>query len=105
MLQNRIELFAVELEEQKVRVMRLLLLAAVTVLLGNTAVLVLTAAIVALAGETAWKIVLAGFAIFYLLAAIVAALFLRRELRSAPPAFQDTVAELGKDHEWLSGGN
>ena len=101
LLQNRVELFSVELEEQKVRLVRLLLMTAVTVFLGNTAVLVLTATVVVLAGEAARKPVLIGFSIFYVLAAVFAGLILRKELRSAPPPFQETVAELKKDSDWL----
>jgi uncharacterized membrane protein YqjE len=101
LLQNRVELFAVEVQEQKVRLVKILLLTALAVLLGNTAVLVVTATVVVLVGEEAWKPVLIGLAAFYTLAALAAGLILRRELRSAPAPFADTVSELKKDCECL----
>ncbi len=101
LLQNRIELFGVEIQEQKARLVRVLLLAAVTVFLGNTAILVLTATIVVLVGDEARTPVLVGLSAFYVLAAGIAGFLLRRELRSAPPPFEDTVSELKKDCEWL----
>ncbi len=101
LVQNRVELFAVEVQEQKVRLVRVLILAAVTVFLGNTALVVVTATIVVLAGDEARSAVLIGLSVFYLLAVAIAALALRRELHSAPPPFSDTVSELKKDCEWL----
>jgi uncharacterized membrane protein YqjE len=102
LVQNRIELFAVELQEQKVRLVKTLLLTALTVFLGNTAVLVLTATVVVLVGEEAFKFVLIGLSLFYSLAALAAGLLLRRELRSAPPPFADSMSELKKDCECLN---
>jgi uncharacterized membrane protein YqjE len=104
-LQNRLELFAIELEEQKVRVVRVLVLAGAAVFLANTALLAVSAAIVMLAGEQARLAVLISLSVIYILAALGAFLALRKELRSAPPPFQDTVAELKKDTDWLNPPN
>jgi uncharacterized membrane protein YqjE len=104
-LQNRIELFSVELEEQKVRVVRVLILAGAAIFLGNTALLAVSAAIVIMAGEAARLPVLIGLSVLYLLAALGAFLALRKELRSAPPPFRDTVAEIKKDVDWLDPRN
>jgi uncharacterized membrane protein YqjE len=102
LLQNRVELFALEVEEQKARLVRVLLLAALTVFLGNTAVLVITATIVVVVGPKARVPVLIGLSLFYVLAALLALLALRKEMAAAPPPFDDTVSELKKDREWLS---
>jgi uncharacterized membrane protein YqjE len=104
-LQNRLELFSVELEEQKVRGLRVLILAGAAIFLGNTALLVVSAVIVVIAGEQARLAVLIGLSILYILAALAAFLALRKELRSAPPPFHDTVAELKKDTDWLDPRN
>lgn len=104
-LQNRLELFAVELEEQKVRVVRVLVLAGAAVFLGNTALLAVSAAIVMLAGDQARLTVLISLSVIYILAALGAFLALRKELRSAPPPFKDTVTELKKDTDWLNPPN
>lgn len=104
-LQNRLSLFSVELEEQKVRVVRLLMLAGAAIFLGNTALLTVSATIVVVAGEAARVPVLIGLSVIYVAGALWAFLALRRELRSAPPPFQETVSELKKDTEWLNPPN
>jgi uncharacterized membrane protein YqjE len=101
LLKNRVELFGVELQEQKARLTKVLLLIAATAFLGNTAVLVVTGTIIYLAGDSARKPLLIGLSIFYVGAAVVAAVLLRRELRSARPPFEDSVSELKKDCDWL----
>jgi len=102
LLQNRIELFGVEIEEQKLRLVRLLALVAAVVFLANTAILVISATIVVLAGEAARVPVLVGLSVFYLLAALVAFLALRKELRGSSLPFEGSVSEIKKDREWLN---
>src|SRR5579872_6886820 len=91
LLQNRLELFSVELEEQKVRLVRVLLLAGAAIFLGNTALLAVSATIVLAVGEQARLPVLVGLSVAYVAAAVWAVLALRKELRSAPPPFQDSI--------------
>jgi uncharacterized membrane protein YqjE len=100
-LQNRIELFGVEVDQEKARLLRMLFLGAFTVLLLNTALLVVTATIVLLAGEGARIAVLIGLSLIYISAAGGIFLFLRKELRSSPSPFNGTISELKKDREWL----
>jgi uncharacterized membrane protein YqjE len=100
MVQNRVELLGVEIQEHKARAVRLLMLGGALAVAGNMAAIVVTAAVVVLAGEGVRGPVLIGLAVFYLLAALVLFLALRRELR-APPPFKATVDELKKDIEWL----
>jgi uncharacterized membrane protein YqjE len=104
-LQNRLELLSVELEEQKLRLVRVLVLAGAAIFLGNTALLAVSAIIVVLAGKEARLAVLIGLSVLYVLAALGAFLALRKELRSAPPPFRDSVAELKKDTDWLDPRN
>jgi uncharacterized membrane protein YqjE len=101
-LQNRLELFGVEVDLQKARLLRKLVLGAITVLLANTALLVATATIVVLVGEDARIAVLVGLSLVYTGAAVGMFLFLRKEIRSAPPPFNGTVSELKKDRDWLN---
>jgi uncharacterized membrane protein YqjE len=105
LLQNRVELFGVEIEEQKVRLVRLLVLGGLTVLLSCMALGVITATIVVLAGEKARGPVLIALSALYVLAAMAAFMALRKESRSAPPPFRDTISELKKDRDWLNPGN
>ncbi len=102
LLQNRVELFAVEVQEEKERLVRILVLAAVAVFLVNMAAMALTLAVVFLAGESARGPVLIGLTVIYLGAAVAAFVVLRRHLRSAPPPFNATISELKKDREWLN---
>ncbi len=79
LVQNRLELFSVELEEQKLRLIRVLMLTAAAIFLGNTALLVISATIVILAGERARLGVLIALCVIFLGGAIWAALVLRKE--------------------------
>ncbi len=101
LLQNRVELFATELEEHGARVVKMFLLLAVTVLLLNGALLLLTALIVVLAGPGARVPVLVVLTLIYFAGALAAFLAVRRELRNAPPPFRDTIGELKKDRACL----
>lgn len=100
-LQNRVELLAVEIQEGKARLVRTLLLVAMLVLLGNMAAILVTATIIFLAPERAQGPLLVALSLLYALAAGTVFLVLRKQLQSEPPPFEDTVAELKKDLEWL----
>ncbi len=104
-LQNRLELFSVELEEEKVRVVRLLVLAGVAIFLGNTALLAVSATVVVMVGERARVPVLICLSGIYVAGAVWAVLAARKELRSGPPPFRDTLSEFNKDSEWLKPPN
>jgi len=102
LLQNRVELLAVEIQEEKVRLVRVLILAGAMVLLGNMAAVLGTATIVVLVDKSAQVPVLIALSVFYLLAALAAFLALRKLLRAGPPPLNDTVSELKKDRDWLN---
>jgi uncharacterized membrane protein YqjE len=102
LLQNRVELFGLEIQEQKERLVRVILLAVGMLFLGNMAALVVTATIVVLAGPEARKPVLIVLSVLYIAATVAAFLMLRKELRAGPPPLSDTVSELKKDRDWLS---
>ena len=105
LFQNRLELFGVDVAEQKARLVRLLLLAGAAIFLTNTAVLVVTATVVILAGEKSRVPVLITLCFLYVGAAVAAFLFLRKEIKSAPPPFDSTISELKKDRDWLNPQN
>ena len=102
LVQNRIELFSVELEEQKIRFVRLLALLAAAVFLANTAILTITITIVVVVGDKARVPVLIGLCVLYTGAALVAFLALRKEIKDGPPPFEGTVSEIKRDREWLT---
>jgi uncharacterized membrane protein YqjE len=97
-LESRLELASVELREEKARVLLLLALAGVALFGVAMAVIVLTTLVIVLCwAYAAW--VLGGFAILYAVLALLGYQALRRELRK--PFFDDTIAQLKKDREWL----
>jgi uncharacterized membrane protein YqjE len=102
LLQNRVELFAVEFEEAKARLFRTLLLIGVVAFLAVVAIVIATIAIVFLSSESARPAVLVSLTVFYALAALGGWAALRRHLHSAPPPFRETIGELKKDRDWLS---
>src|SRR5436190_14964171 len=101
-VQNRIELFAVEMQEEKARLLRIIVLAAGVFFLAGVAVVMVTLTLVWLAGESARVPVLVGVTALYVAGSVAGFLALRKQLRSSPPPFQDTISELKKDRDWLS---
>jgi len=102
LLQNRLELFAVEVQEEKARLLRTVVLAAGVLFLAGVAAVMVTISIVLLVGESARLPVLIALTLVYVLAAVGAWFALRKHLCSAPPPFRGTISELKKDRDWLS---
>jgi uncharacterized membrane protein YqjE len=102
LLQNRIKLFSVELEEQKIRFVRLLALVAAAVFLANTAILAITITIIVVVGERARVPVMIGLCVLYSGAALIAFLALRKEIKDGPEPFEGTISEIKRDREWLT---
>jgi uncharacterized membrane protein YqjE len=100
-LQNRSELFILELEEERSRLIEMLVWALVAGLLGLMFLAVLTILIVMLfpPDERIWA--LTGFCVLYLIGGVLALLNLKSLLRSGPPPFAESVNEIKKDSEWL----
>ncbi len=98
MAQSRLELAAVEWREEMVRAAGLLLMGAIAAFAAAMALITITALVCFVFWDHAlW--VLGGFALFYLLTALVLWRVLLRGLEK--PFFVDTVAQLRKDREWL----
>jgi len=98
-IQTRIELFAVEWQEERARLMGTVFWAATFILLGVLAVLLFTATIIFLFPQDARVYVAAGFAVLYLLGAIGAWVGLRRILDHQP--FAESIDQAKKDRAWL----
>ncbi len=103
LLQNRLQILSVELQEEKCRAASLLLwlgaaLAVATVGLGLA---VLTLAVLA------WKVgELTGLIVLTALVILTALLLFRQfrlRLKQGPPPFAATIAEFKKDREWVQG--
>jgi uncharacterized membrane protein YqjE len=100
-LQNRIELFAAELQEEKSWLIATLLWAAAVVFFGGVAIILVVGTVTYLAPEGARPWVLCGFSAVFVYLAINAVMGLRRSLRDKPPPMADTINELKKDLDWI----
>ena len=98
-LQNRLELFLLELEEEKTHLMELLIWAMATGLLALMFLIVFTALVIVMFHGSIW--VIGGFCLLYLVGAIVALFNLKAILKTGAPPFSGSVSEMKKDHEWL----
>ena len=98
-VQNRIELFAVEWQQERVRLADVMLLGVAVVFLGILSVLLFTITIILLFSSELRIYVTLGFAVLYLIAALVAFFSLRAQLKREP--FADTLDQAKKDRAWL----
>ncbi|HEY2953400.1 MAG TPA: phage holin family protein [Verrucomicrobiae bacterium] len=103
-LENRIELFAVEIREEKCRLIEAMLWASAAVVLGLMTLTLLTFVIVISFGESARMAVLLTLSGLYLLGTIVAWRGLRARLRRTT-AFSGTLDEIKKDRACLETEN
>ena len=102
---RRLELASLELQEEKHRLIDLLLRAALLVVLGILTLVSATALVVVIFWERSPVAALAIVTGLYALAVLMVALGLRAKLKTGPPPFSDTIAELKKDREWLRDKN
>ena len=98
--QNRIELFQLEAQEEKVRLLAILLLASAITVLGTLAVAVATFVIAIMVWQNGWLIILSCLGAVYALGAFWAWRALGARLKGEAP-FSATVGELRKDRECL----
>ena len=101
LVQNRLQLFTVELEEEKVRLIDLLLRMAAVVVLGLMALIAGTALVVVWLWETSPVAVLAIVTLAYGLTAAGIGFSIRQKLQRGPAPFAGTLAEFKKDRECL----
>jgi uncharacterized membrane protein YqjE len=102
---NRLEVFSVELQEEKVRLLGLLFRAAMVAVLGFMTLIAGTALVVVWFWDTSPVAVLAILTLAYGLTAAGIGYGLKQRLHRGPPPFADTLAEFKKDREWLGKRN
>lgn len=104
LFQNRLEIFSLELEEEKIRLIDVLLWAAVTVLLGALALIIITFTIILLFWEDpTQRLVASGIlTLIYIAGAIFAGAQLRKRVRGSGTPFDQTLQALKKDISCLS---
>ena len=98
--QNRVELFAVELQEEKCRVVEAMLCAAAVAAFGMMTLSVVTVTVVILFWENGRWAALAGLSVLYLVGTACAWRALQSRLKTRV-AFADTVEEIKKDRACL----
>jgi uncharacterized membrane protein YqjE len=96
-VQTRVELLSVELEEQSLWLWRMLLLAAAVLLFSGLALLCFSAWVVLLFWDSHPAAALAGVTIFYLAAAALALRAFRTRRRPRPRLLEPSLAELARD--------
>lgn len=95
-VQNRLELFLVEVQEERLQFFTALLLSGIVLALGSLTILVLTGVVLVLCLRSNRVDLLLGLAGVYALGTVAAYLCLRRQLRVWNP-FASSLAELRKD--------
>lgn len=100
-VQNRVELFALELQEEKSWLISTLLWAAAMIFFCGLAIILAVGAILYFAPESWRPWVLLGIAAVFIWLAINAVAGFRRSLRDKRPPLSETMGELKKDIEWI----
>jgi uncharacterized membrane protein YqjE len=101
LIRSRFELFAVELQEEKLRLLNLLVWLGIAVTLGAAGLLVGVGALAIWLWNTTGYPGLIALALAALAVAAGVLSSLRRRIRTGPPPFAATVAEFRKDSECL----
>jgi uncharacterized membrane protein YqjE len=100
-LQNRLDLVSVEASEELFRLLEVIFLGIAFFFVALLGLLVLTVAVLIMVGMQWQPLVLAGFALFYMGAAVAALVALLRRVKTWPPPFSSAIQELKKDLECL----
>lgn len=95
--QDRLELLAVELHEEKFRLIQIFIWISGIVFLAMLAMVFISLAVVVLLWDTARMTAVAGLAVAYSAALLAAMLGFRRYLKTQPKPFAATLGELRED--------
>lgn len=96
-VQDRLQLFALELNEEKFRLVRTFVWISAVVFTGMMAVMFASLTVVYLCWESARLAALGGFTLLYTGALMAMLAGFRRYLARQPSAFADSLSELGHD--------
>jgi uncharacterized membrane protein YqjE len=102
---DRLELFSLELQEEKYRLIRIFLWISAGVFTGMMAVTFASLALVYLFWESARLAVLIGLAVVYTAALVAIIIAFRRFLARQPHPFAATLEEIGEDRACIRTGN
>ncbi|HOW63766.1 MAG TPA: phage holin family protein [Candidatus Paceibacterota bacterium] len=103
LLQNRLQLFSVELQEEKHRWMRLGVWFGAVVALCTVALAMLVLTLAVVAWQLGQIVGLIGLSLILLAAAGIAYWQFHKRFKQGPAPFSATLDEFKKDREWLRG--
>ncbi|BBP64105.1 MULTISPECIES: phage holin family protein [Pseudomonas] len=101
LLHSHVELFGIELQEQKARTVSLLLFAGLALVFALLLLVGLSALVLILVWDTYRLAGIIGLCLFYLLAALFCGLRLRAAIYDESSPFHATLEELANDRERL----
>jgi len=104
-VQERVELFSVELQEEKFRLVQTFVWLSAVFYAGVMAATFVSLTLVFLFWDTARLAVLGGLAAFYVIALLAVILAFRRYLSHQPASFTGTQLELKEDRACIRNGN
>jgi uncharacterized membrane protein YqjE len=100
-VQTRLELFALELREEKTSAIELLIWVCTALFFGMMAVITLIAALIMIVPPEMRVYATGGFALLFTIGAIWAYTRMRARLKNQGAPFSDTIDEFKRDREWL----
>lgn len=98
---TRLELLANELQEERLRLAQMLLVALVALFCFSVAILLFVMFLVVVFWDEHRLVVLAGLSVVFFVSGTLLALLLRNKMRSGSRLFSASLAELAKDREGL----
>ncbi len=101
-VENRIELIGVELQEERLRLVELLVGVATVIALGLMTLAFMALTLVILFWENGRVPALITLSLTFLVATIAVWRTLKSRLQNAPKPFAATLVEIKKDGEWLA---
>lgn len=101
LLQSHVELFGIELQEQKTRSLNMLLFAGLALVFALLLLLGLSALVLILVWDSYRLAGVVGLCVFYALAALFCGLRLRAAVTDESSPFSATLEELARDRERL----
>jgi len=104
-LQDRVELFSVELQEEKFRLIRTFVWISAAIFTTMMAVMFASLTLVYFFWDTARLAVLGGLTLLYAVIAVALILALRRYLARQPRPFMATLQEIEQDRACIRTGN
>lgn len=102
---DRLGLLALELQEEKIRLVRIFVWISVVMFLALLATIFASLAIVVVWWDTARVAVVVSLAAFYIVALIAAIVAFRRMIKTEPKPFAATLGELREDHACIRAEN